>query len=393
MKKLIIAIIVLITFVVMYLRFAQGKPPPLPHSLVAIQCQQDSKYIAAQGYDVYQADKDTTLFSPCTRPGSIAEYQRQAHALRYSDAPRGTIDFKRASDGIGTFMRTDDTNVLNPKIAVTAYTVNAHWALTEGAPWDASITGRDQIEIATPSAFSQSGPVTIFYCKDLHGAVKDCWARARSQTLFWRIQVVYGEPHSVRMPDMGLTEVYQLIADHILQKSNPKLVTRSATSSSSPSKSGSQASPIPSVVLSSEVDAQTLERYEASDAARKINATTPFGSASTADRVKWASERIPIPFDMNPYTTVLTITGHTRTDGAVRTNWRVGWLVDDRMQVLFPIKDLRSEPMGAGQSFTLTSDPIPNVFREGVRGVALVELLESDNAVIDKVLVQVTAGK
>lgn len=373
MKKLL-AFIVLAVVAGVYFKSGTGSMPPLPAALAAIKCQQDSAYIAAQGYDTYKV-KDITLFSPCTKPGSISDYARQQAKLGFNTSvDYGEVRFKSAHDAVGTFMITDDSSDPLPNIDDTNFTVAAHWALSEGDAWDKRITSWPQVKIATPSAFSAYGSATIFYCKNFNGPpIEECWARARSGPLFWRIHITFGQPFSIRMPELDITRALQLVADHIYQEGGTNAGTSAAATS--PAE------------FSIEIDAKTLANYETE--AKAALASAEPGKDSSFGTVRWRSKDIPIAFARNPYEITLSVVGHSRGQGAVHTRWKVLWSVEDRMTIELPIDDLNTGELAMAESFTLTSAAAPYSFSEGGSAFLQVDLMELDNAVIDKVTVHV----
>lgn len=389
MNKIVLILLVLAAvFFYMRKQFTVPPPPPLPSSLLAIACQQNSDHIAPNGYDVFQAG-DTTLFSPCTKPGTAKRLAKEAVFFK-GEGEMGSFSFKIANDGVGTVAITDDMTSVSPRRAETQYTVNATWSLKEAPEWDASIAGQPQLEIATPSAFAAGGPSTIFYCKQLYSLIEECWGRARSTSLFWIIHITYGRPYAAIMPQGQITRALQLVADHIFQAPGKENKTASAAK-----KPGNKDKTASTVVLREEIDAATLERYEAADAERK-NAASPqsYEDTSVLDRVRWSGTMMPIPFDKNPYSITLAVTGHARAAGVARSLWKAGWSVDDGYySMLSAGTHLLSKPLSEGEAFTMEIEPITQTFKEGIRAKAQVEFMASDNMVIDKVEVRVSASK
>jgi hypothetical protein len=118
--------------------------------------------------------------------------------------------------------------------------------------------------------------------------------------------------------------------------------------------------------------------------------------AAWIDHSMWVGPLQQVGTGRNPYTLVLTVSGHALTAGEIRSNWQAGWEVRESpvatREVLMSVTGIARDGATAGAPVTLTAVGSPVSFR-GERYVApMLNLVNAHNLDITDVDLQVWSG-
>jgi hypothetical protein len=98
----------------------------------------------------------------------------------------------------------------------------------------------------------------------------------------------------------------------------------------------------------------------------------------------------------NPYTLVLTVSGHALGGGDVRSHWHAGWEVQESQgvtrELLLPLAALSSGSVKAGTPLTMTVVGSPVSFRGERRAAPMLNLVTAQNFEIETVRLAVWSG-
>ena len=141
--------------------------------------------------------------------------------------------------------------------------------------------------------------------------------------------------------------------------------------------------------------ADTIARYAAL-AAGAADDATPREQSLFADAAPWVGPKQRAGVGQNPYTLVLTVSGVTRSAGAVYAQWQAGWEIQESpvasREVLMLLPGIARAGLAAGEALTLSVSGGRVSFR-GERSVApMLGLVQARNLAIDSVELQVWSG-
>jgi hypothetical protein len=141
--------------------------------------------------------------------------------------------------------------------------------------------------------------------------------------------------------------------------------------------------------------AEAIERYAAL-AAGTAGQPSPHNGSLFADAAPWIGPQQRVGVGHNPYILVLTISGVTRSAGAVYAQWQAGWEIHEspttRREVLMAMPGIARAGLAAGEALSLSVSGARVSFR-GERSVApMLGLVQARNLAIDSVELQVWSG-
>ena len=141
--------------------------------------------------------------------------------------------------------------------------------------------------------------------------------------------------------------------------------------------------------------ADTIARYTAL-AAGAADDASPREQTLFADAAPWVGPKQRAGVGHNPYTLVLTVSGVTRSAGAVYAQWQAGWEIHDSpvasREVLMLLPGIARAGLAAGEALTLSVSGGRVSFR-GERSVApMLGLVQARNLTIEAVELQVWSG-
>ena len=141
--------------------------------------------------------------------------------------------------------------------------------------------------------------------------------------------------------------------------------------------------------------ADKIERYAAL-AAGTAGDLSPRNESLFADDSPWIGPKQRAGVGHNPYTLVLTVSGVTRSAGAVYAQWQAGWEIHESplasREILMAMPSIARAGLAAGEALTLSVSGGRVSFR-GERSVApMLGLVQARNLAIDAVELQVWSG-